>query len=75
MKHLEPFRIMGAAGTPVYLPVVTYSYVIGMGKYELATKEDSINKKLMLKREDIRKPRQGVCRHGRSGLRIWWVEV
>lgn len=45
LKHLDPFRIVCTAGTPGYLPVVADSYLIGMGKYELTTKEDSINKK------------------------------
>lgn len=45
LKHLDPFRIVCAAGPPGYLPVVADSYLIGMGKYELTTKEDSINKK------------------------------
>lgn len=45
LKHLDLFRITCAAGTPVYLRVVAYSYLIGTGKYELITKEDPINKK------------------------------
>lgn len=35
------------------MPLAAYSYLIGMGKYELKTKEDFINKELMPKREDI----------------------
>lgn len=34
------------------MPLAAYSYLIGMGKYELETK-DSISKELMPKREDI----------------------
>jgi hypothetical protein len=45
------------------MPMAAYSYFIGMGKYKLTTKEDSINRGLMAQE---RRSKQGV--HGQRSL-------